>query len=93
MMKELDSNFIDIKLQIPNFIGSKVIRFQSETIFSQNFKIQNFDPPKKIFGIPLDPQIFILKMSMVYLFVKKFGIPISNGVQMGASRTAHFSGG
>ena len=29
-MKELDHNFIDIKLQIPNFIGSKVISFQKK---------------------------------------------------------------
>ena len=28
IMKELDPNFIDIKLQTHNFIGSKVISFQ-----------------------------------------------------------------
>ena len=30
MIKELDHNFTDIKLQIPNFIGSKVIGFQKK---------------------------------------------------------------
>ena len=35
LMKECDPNFIDFKLQIPNFIGSKVISFQSESIFSK----------------------------------------------------------
>ena len=29
-MKELDPNFNDIKLQTPNFIGSKVISFQKK---------------------------------------------------------------
>ena len=29
-MKELDPNFNDIKLQTPNFIGSKVIGFQKK---------------------------------------------------------------
>ena len=29
-MKELDPNFNDIKLQTPNFIGTKVIDFQKK---------------------------------------------------------------
>ena len=56
IMKELDSNFIDIKLQIPNFIGSKVISFQSETIFSKISKSKILTPHKIFLGYPWTPK-------------------------------------
>ena len=61
MMKELDSNFIDIKLQIPNFIGSKVISFQSETIFSKISKSKILTPHKIFWGYPWTPKFWYQK--------------------------------
>ena len=60
MMEERDPNFIDIKLQIPNFIGSKVISFQSETIFSKISKSKILTP-YKIFWGTLGPPNFDTK--------------------------------
>ena len=44
-MNELDPNFNDIKLQTPNFIGSKVISFQ------KNKKIKKWFFGGTLFGV------------------------------------------
>jgi len=49
-MKEHDHNFTDLKLQIPNFIGSKVTSFQSETIFPKKSKSKILTPAKFFWG-------------------------------------------
>ena len=62
--------------------------------FFQNFKIQNFDPPQNFFGVPLDPQSLIPKMSMVYLFVKKIWGPYLKRCPNGSlSNCTFFRGG
>ena len=47
-MKELDPNFNDIKLQTPNFIGSKVIGFQKKQKKKKQKKVFLGDP---FFGV------------------------------------------
>ena len=74
-----------------NFIGSKVISFQSETIFSKISKSKILTP-HKIFWGTLGPPNFDTKNVHGISLCKKNWDPISNGVQMGASPTAHFSG-